>query len=338
MNLLWAALGILVILGIFKRAEEFKISFPDSILCGYGLQCFLLPSPWITGLSVWSWEAVFKCCSALHDFLLWLCTKLWRSEESWDGICGCSSHSSRCSLATALSWRCFQYHETKRKYLKDRMLLEDKDYKVMTFQLSSDFADMTFIEPYPDQSSCADEASVEYRGISYCSYPGRSHKMLFSEREHWGINHSHVIKGSPSLQSWSFHQMSGSLTRLPVAILRFQSKISFSLLVPLQELSSQIASWILFCLGFVIAWPASELKMLSMDLLLCCSIQHCNNWWPVMRDGSQLPSKKSGSADTFLPELWEIIKFPVWKTAAWVQIPHAEKKGTQTADAEFRLN
>ncbi|XP_075580295.1 potassium channel subfamily U member 1 [Pelecanus crispus] len=36
--------------------------------------------------------------------------------------------------------------ETKRKYLKDKMLLEDKDYKVMTFQLSNDFADMTFIE------------------------------------------------------------------------------------------------------------------------------------------------------------------------------------------------
>jgi len=26
------------------------------------------------------------------------------------------------------------------------MLLEEKDYKVMTFQLSNDFADMTFIE------------------------------------------------------------------------------------------------------------------------------------------------------------------------------------------------
>ncbi|NWH43415.1 KCMA1 protein, partial [Fregata magnificens] len=36
--------------------------------------------------------------------------------------------------------------ETKRKYLKDKMLLEDKDYKVMTCQLSNDFADMTFIE------------------------------------------------------------------------------------------------------------------------------------------------------------------------------------------------
>ncbi|KAM9266253.1 potassium channel subfamily U member 1 [Morus bassanus] len=36
--------------------------------------------------------------------------------------------------------------ETKRKYLKDKMLLEDEDYKVMTFQLSNDFADMTFIE------------------------------------------------------------------------------------------------------------------------------------------------------------------------------------------------
>ncbi|NXC69601.1 KCNU1 protein, partial [Anhinga anhinga] len=36
--------------------------------------------------------------------------------------------------------------ETKRKYLKDKMLLEDQDYKVMTFQLSNDFADMTFIE------------------------------------------------------------------------------------------------------------------------------------------------------------------------------------------------
>ncbi|KAM6191229.1 potassium channel subfamily U member 1 isoform 1-T2 [Sarcoramphus papa] len=36
--------------------------------------------------------------------------------------------------------------ETRRKYLKDKMLLEDKDYKVMTSQLSSDFADMTFIE------------------------------------------------------------------------------------------------------------------------------------------------------------------------------------------------
>ncbi|XP_065515372.1 potassium channel subfamily U member 1 isoform X2 [Lathamus discolor] len=35
---------------------------------------------------------------------------------------------------------------TKRRYLKDRLLLEDKDYKVMTFQLSSDFADLTFIE------------------------------------------------------------------------------------------------------------------------------------------------------------------------------------------------
>ncbi|XP_074898290.1 potassium channel subfamily U member 1 [Buteo buteo] len=36
--------------------------------------------------------------------------------------------------------------ETKRKYLKDKKLLEDKDYKVMTSQLSNDFADMTFIE------------------------------------------------------------------------------------------------------------------------------------------------------------------------------------------------
>ncbi|KAM9609476.1 potassium channel subfamily U member 1 [Morphnus guianensis] len=36
--------------------------------------------------------------------------------------------------------------ETKRKYLKDKMLLEDKDYKIMTSQLSNDFADMTFIE------------------------------------------------------------------------------------------------------------------------------------------------------------------------------------------------
>ncbi|XP_040393980.1 potassium channel subfamily U member 1 isoform X2 [Cygnus olor] len=36
--------------------------------------------------------------------------------------------------------------ETKRKHLKDKMLLGDKDYKVMTFQLSNDFADMTFIE------------------------------------------------------------------------------------------------------------------------------------------------------------------------------------------------
>uniref|UniRef100_A0A8C0F225 Calcium-activated potassium channel BK alpha subunit domain-containing protein n=1 Tax=Bubo bubo TaxID=30461 RepID=A0A8C0F225_BUBBB len=29
---------------------------------------------------------------------------------------------------------------------EDKMLLEDKDYKVMTFQLSNDFAGMTFIE------------------------------------------------------------------------------------------------------------------------------------------------------------------------------------------------
>nr|XP_009935858.1 PREDICTED: potassium channel subfamily U member 1 [Opisthocomus hoazin] len=36
--------------------------------------------------------------------------------------------------------------ERKRKDLKDKMLLEEKDYKVMTFQLSNDFADMTFIE------------------------------------------------------------------------------------------------------------------------------------------------------------------------------------------------
>ncbi|KAM6369824.1 LOW QUALITY PROTEIN: potassium channel subfamily U member 1 [Pluvialis apricaria] len=36
--------------------------------------------------------------------------------------------------------------ETKRKYLKDKMLLEDKGYKIMTFQLPNDFADMTFIE------------------------------------------------------------------------------------------------------------------------------------------------------------------------------------------------
>ncbi|XP_069655736.1 potassium channel subfamily U member 1 [Haliaeetus albicilla] len=36
--------------------------------------------------------------------------------------------------------------ETKRKYLKDKKLLEDKDYKVMTSQLSNDFADMTFTE------------------------------------------------------------------------------------------------------------------------------------------------------------------------------------------------
>ncbi|XP_010289621.1 PREDICTED: potassium channel subfamily U member 1, partial [Phaethon lepturus] len=35
---------------------------------------------------------------------------------------------------------------TKRKYLKDKTLLEDKDYKIMTFQLSNDFADMTFRE------------------------------------------------------------------------------------------------------------------------------------------------------------------------------------------------
>ncbi|XP_072702079.1 potassium channel subfamily U member 1 [Ciconia boyciana] len=36
--------------------------------------------------------------------------------------------------------------ETKRKYLKEKMLLEDKDYKVVTFQLSNDFAGMTFVE------------------------------------------------------------------------------------------------------------------------------------------------------------------------------------------------
>ncbi|XP_009316906.1 PREDICTED: potassium channel subfamily U member 1 [Pygoscelis adeliae] len=36
--------------------------------------------------------------------------------------------------------------ETKRKYLKDKKLLEDKAYKVMTSQLSNDFEDMTFIE------------------------------------------------------------------------------------------------------------------------------------------------------------------------------------------------
>ncbi|XP_072213199.1 potassium channel subfamily U member 1 [Excalfactoria chinensis] len=36
--------------------------------------------------------------------------------------------------------------ETKRKHLKDKMLLGDKDYKVMALQLSNDFADMTFIE------------------------------------------------------------------------------------------------------------------------------------------------------------------------------------------------
>ncbi|NXL32673.1 KCNU1 protein, partial [Glaucidium brasilianum] len=36
--------------------------------------------------------------------------------------------------------------ETKRKYLRDKMLLEDKDYKVMTSHLSSDFAGMTFVE------------------------------------------------------------------------------------------------------------------------------------------------------------------------------------------------
>ncbi|OXB62752.1 hypothetical protein ASZ78_010819 [Callipepla squamata] len=38
------------------------------------------------------------------------------------------------------------HNKTKRKHLKDKMLLGDKDYKVMTFQLSNDFADMTFIE------------------------------------------------------------------------------------------------------------------------------------------------------------------------------------------------
>ncbi|OXB75089.1 UNVERIFIED_CONTAM: hypothetical protein H355_015450 [Colinus virginianus] len=38
------------------------------------------------------------------------------------------------------------HNKTKRKHLKDKMLLGDKDYKVMTFQLSDDFADMTFIE------------------------------------------------------------------------------------------------------------------------------------------------------------------------------------------------
>ncbi|XP_031458081.1 potassium channel subfamily U member 1 isoform X1 [Phasianus colchicus] len=36
--------------------------------------------------------------------------------------------------------------ETKRKHLKDETLLGDKDYKVMAFQLSDDFAGMTFIE------------------------------------------------------------------------------------------------------------------------------------------------------------------------------------------------
>ncbi|XP_065603225.1 potassium channel subfamily U member 1 [Cyrtonyx montezumae] len=36
--------------------------------------------------------------------------------------------------------------KTKRKHLKDKMLLGDKDYRVMTFQLSNDFAGMTFIE------------------------------------------------------------------------------------------------------------------------------------------------------------------------------------------------
>ncbi|XP_067168375.1 potassium channel subfamily U member 1 [Apteryx mantelli] len=36
--------------------------------------------------------------------------------------------------------------ETKRKYVENKMLLKDEDYKVITFQLSSDFAGMTFIE------------------------------------------------------------------------------------------------------------------------------------------------------------------------------------------------
>nr|XP_009675994.1 PREDICTED: potassium channel subfamily U member 1 [Struthio camelus australis] len=36
--------------------------------------------------------------------------------------------------------------ETRRKYVENKTLLEDKDYKVMSFQLSSDFAGMTFIE------------------------------------------------------------------------------------------------------------------------------------------------------------------------------------------------
>ncbi|KAM6331335.1 LOW QUALITY PROTEIN: potassium channel subfamily U member 1 [Alca torda] len=35
---------------------------------------------------------------------------------------------------------------TERKYLKDKILLKGKDNKVMTFQPSNDFADMTFIE------------------------------------------------------------------------------------------------------------------------------------------------------------------------------------------------
>lgn len=37
-------------------------------------------------------------------------------------------------------------------------------------------------------------------------------QMLFSEQEHWGINQSHVIKGSPSLQSWVSYSLGKNFT------------------------------------------------------------------------------------------------------------------------------
>ncbi|KAM6106815.1 LOW QUALITY PROTEIN: potassium channel subfamily U member 1 [Pterocles gutturalis] len=71
-------------------------------------------------------EAMFKCCSAYMTFFY--------------GSALNSEDLKRLGVRTSFALSCRQ-----RKYLKEKMLLEDKD-KVMTCQLSSDFADMTFIE------------------------------------------------------------------------------------------------------------------------------------------------------------------------------------------------
>ncbi|KAM8990253.1 LOW QUALITY PROTEIN: potassium channel subfamily U member 1 [Ara ararauna] len=91
-------------------------------------------------------EAVFKCHSPYMTFFY---DSALNSEDLKSA--GMESVDAHLILEDVHSLRPYtedtsNIMSTKRKYLKDRLLLEDKDYKVMTFQLSSDLADLTFIE------------------------------------------------------------------------------------------------------------------------------------------------------------------------------------------------
>uniref|UniRef100_A0A8C9L3L4 Potassium calcium-activated channel subfamily U member 1 n=1 Tax=Pavo cristatus TaxID=9049 RepID=A0A8C9L3L4_PAVCR len=80
-------------------------------------------------------EAVFECYSPYTTFFYGSALNSEDLKRVRVGI----------SVSFALSCRCVSLVKVL-KHLKDKMLLGDKDYKVMALQLSNDFADMTFIE------------------------------------------------------------------------------------------------------------------------------------------------------------------------------------------------